>query len=178
MRALLLALSLGLLTMPAAAQWRLERDLGGQWFVGAHLGYAEVETDTGSVNPLVLHALGGYHFNRFFAVEARIGAGLNDKETDEGVRAKIRNYYGLYLRGQVPLSQYVHLYALAGALNMSLERDDQPLQARDSATDFSYAFGLDLLASEHLTVQIEAMRWIDKGDFDVTGVNLGIRYDF
>ncbi len=178
MRSLLPALLLALTSLPTAAQWRLERDLGGQWFTGAHLGYAEVETDAGSVNPLVLHALGGYHFNRFFAVEGRIGVGLNDKETDDGVRTKIRSYYGLYLRGQVPLSRWVHLYALAGALNMSMEWGDQPLQARDSATDFSYAFGLDLLASEHFTVQIEAIRWIDKGDFDVTGVNLGIRYDF
>ncbi|GAA4889792.1 porin family protein [Ferrimonas pelagia] len=169
----------------AHANWELDQSWTGHWYAGAQLGYSRVKGETGTANPASLHILGGYQFNDHIGVESRIGSGLNDDSFSEGLTVQLDTYYGLYLTGRLAMSDWVQLYALAGILNISMEFNDRPLdpaqfgQVRnDNATDFSYGAGLQLYATEQMSMTFEVIRWIDKGRFDVSGLNIGIRYDF
>ncbi|MBY5993324.1 porin family protein [Ferrimonas balearica] len=177
LRAILLTI-LMLLVSPVRADWDFSAINQGNWYLGAQFNYGQVDTQFGDANPIALHALGGYQFNPYLAVEGRIGLGVSDDETNEDITIEIDSYYGLYLTGTLPLSDWVKVYVLLGATDVNLEQDLDSRSDTFGSTDVTYGVGLSLLATERLAITIEAVQWLDKGDIDVAGLGLGVRYDF
>ncbi|SHI02095.1 porin family protein [Ferrimonas marina] len=174
----LLGVVLLLMFSPAQADWEWDFLTRGHWYTGLQVGYTETKIDAGTAHPVTLHALGGYQFNPYLGIETRIGLGLNDDTVVDDVEAGIDSYYGLYLTGTWPLTDWVKLYGLLGATNLDLEANDQPSQRSDSATDLSYGVGFSLYATEQLSLNLEVISWVEKGRFDVSALNFGVRYDF
>ncbi|MBY6187468.1 porin family protein [Marinobacter hydrocarbonoclasticus] len=171
-------LALALLALPARADWDFSAINQGNWYLGTQVNYGWVDTNFGDANPVALHFLGGYQFNPYIGVEGRIGLGMTDDETDENIHIEIDSYYGLYLTGTLPMGDWVKVYALVGVTDLSLEQDLDSRSDTFGSSDLTYGIGLSLLATERLAFTIEAVQWLDKGEFDVAGMSLGLRYDF
>ncbi|MBW3141430.1 porin family protein [Ferrimonas balearica] len=171
-------LTLALLALPSRADWDFSAINQGNWYIGGQLNYGWVDTNFGDANPVALHVLGGYQFNPYIGIESRIGLGLADDEAADNIHIEVDSYYGLYLTGTLPMGDWVRLYALVGVTDLSLEQDLDSQSDTFGTSDLSYGLGLSLLATERLSFSLEFMQWLDKGEFDVAGMNLGVRYDF
>ncbi|MBY5922703.1 porin family protein [Ferrimonas balearica] len=178
MRLRAIIMTLVLLALPVRADWDFSAINQGNWYLGSQFNYGWVDTQFGDANPLALHFLGGYQFNPYIGIEGRIGLGLTDDEAADGIHVEIDSYYGLYVTGTLPMGDWVRLYALVGVTDLSLEEDLDSRSDTFGTTDLSYGIGLSLLATEQFAITLEAVQWLDKGQFDVAGMSLGVRYDF
>lgn len=93
------------------------QELPDTWYAGAGWSQVDIDDDGLNVKPGVLTGLVGYNLGPNFALEGRFGAGISsDDLVFLGVRTEvdIKNYYGLFLRGSLPASDVVNVYAILG----------------------------------------------------------------
>ncbi len=170
---LTLALSSALLAGPAAA------DLNqGHGYVGGQLNYLTFDTGFGDVNPIGLTALGGYQFNPYLALEARIGVGLTDDSLKgmflDEISLELDRYFGGYLVGTVPLSDWVAIYGMAGFVDAKISAKMEGQSVSESDNEFSFGAGLKLYGTESAAFTLEYLVMFE----DVDTLNLGFTYRF
>ncbi|WP_051252482.1 porin family protein [Ferrimonas kyonanensis] len=145
-------------------------------YVGGQYNFMEVDGGP-SVDIGALSGRLGYEFNRNVAVEARLGMGVSD-DTLMGVDIELNYYYGVYLRGQMPMDSGFTPYVIAGYTKGELEASNDFDKAKEDENDFSYGIGVDFAATDNLDVGLEYMMYLDKKDVEVSGFSLGVTYRF
>ena len=142
----------------------------GKRYVGMNFGFYEQEfsdvSESASLTSLE-GRLGGY-INDNAAVEVRLGAGILGDEV--GASDVDLNYQlGAYTRVGALLDN-VFPYVLVGftRANIGLSNPD----VDDSETDVSYGIGADMHVS-NLTINLEYVQFVDRGDVDLHGFALG-----
>ena len=140
----------------------------------------------------LLDALGarlGMQASEFLAVELRLGTGLGTDDVDIGtmgfrVERELDYYAGVYARGSVPLNERVSAYAIVGYTHAEFSADllganlSFDIDLADSESDISYGVGIDVDASEAITLNFEAMRYMDAGDLKIDGASFGMTFAF
>lgn len=165
---------------------------GGAYAAGPYigLGYTQFQydndkydSDTLKNDGVVLRA--GMEFNDWIALEARGGMGLNDDD-DNGLNYDLDNMYGGYLKLSLPLSDQVHPYIIGGYTKIDGDMRYRGQVGGNTVTvkdnrdldDESYGGGIDVNLTDTLGVNLEYMRYYDKGDEKISGITVGLRSAF
>lgn len=128
----------------------------------------------------------GSEFNEFFSGEIRLGTGIekdsafivDEKNVIHEGKIEIDYFYGAYLRGTIPVTDYIYPYATLGFTNLQLEFKSPTLREQDSSSDISYGLGVDIRLSTNSDFNLEYMNYYDKDDIEIDGFSLGFTYRF
>lgn len=154
----------------------------GEGYVGGQFSRAtyEVSGVDDDVSPSAVIGRLGYFVVDNFAVEGRLGFGVGD-DSAFGADFEIDSIAGLYGVGHLPLGDVVSVYAIAG-----FSRGEATVSGRgvgggsysDDDTDFSYGVGLQAKFAPTLSGHVEYMSYLDKSDYEITAIGLGLNYHF
>ena len=145
--------------------------------------YADLDTEVdlnigfGDFSTPALMLNVGSQINPFFAVEGRLGFGIDD---DFGL--ELDSYYGIFARVGPPLSEKLAPYLLIGYGKAELETDT--VSADDN--DFAYGFGANVLVNETFAINVEYVNYYDEsgsagnvsGNISIEGIAVGFEYRF
>lgn len=123
----------------------------------------------------------GGSFNDYISAEFRLGLGLGeDNVSVSGLSIDLSLDYlvGGYFRLGVPLGEVVYPYIIAGFTQAELTAEAAgyggSVSYSDSDSDASYGIGVDFNAGEVVTINLEYMRYFDKGAIEVNGISIGV----
>lgn len=139
------------------------------------LSYGFLETEFGSTDfdtPTLNFAL-GTEVSPHLAVEGRLGLGVDD-DTNFGFNVEIDDYFALYLKPILPLSDTVSLYGLFGFAEITRETSF----GDDDDNDFSYGFGASAKIAPQWDLFAEYISLYDDDDVEISGFNLGANLRF
>ncbi|PCI60508.1 MAG: hypothetical protein COB35_08985 [Gammaproteobacteria bacterium] len=136
---------------------------------------------------IVTHGVGinlGYEFSPNFAVEFRLGSGLNSDNFLKSQNFRNKFYSGVYLKGSFPLDDQISLYGLLGLainvyeLDFSVENRD--IKLSDGSRGFASGFGFNIKQNKSLSYNVGVHYLNDsKSAIDaITSYQLGLKYSF
>ena len=148
-------------------------------YVGGGLTETSIDIDgvSGEANPTAVFARVGYQINEFFAVEGRLGTGL-DSDKLHGVKVDIENVYGAYLKAGIPTAVGLYPYAVLGATHGELKASARGYSDTGDDDDISYGVGVDYWVVPNVSVGLEYMKYLDMDNYEVSGISLGANYRF
>lgn len=164
------------LLMPAAAF-----AAGGEagFYVGA--GYSAVSVDldgtTKDANLGAATLRGGYQLNENLAFEARVGGGVADDKI-EGVKIKLEDTYGVYMKAGMPTSIGLYPYMLLGWTEAKLKASVPGDSTTDRNGDYSLGLGLDYAFTSKISAGLEYAQFYNKSDAKIDGLTLSVNYKF
>lgn len=144
------------------------------------LSYIEWKSKVGglpSYSAETLRVRGGVVLNDTFSLEAHALAGGSDKDVTF-IEHELKYGAGAFVRAATPAVSDLRFYALAGVSHLEVNHMT-PFGDLDRAeTSFAYGGGLEVLLMRGLSFKVDAMRYVDKSDFefDVLGAELGLRF--
>jgi len=167
------------------------------FYVGGQLSNTTLkETEASyseSTSFMVLSGLAGYKFNPYFAIEARLGSGINDEAyIDDGDRVtlSVARQSAIMLKGIVPINDAFSLYGIAGMAavkyDLSITGNNFTLSDSETLDGFSAGVGAEFNVSPQLALTLEYMQLpdktfgsgIDRFRLQTNSVSLGVNYRF
>jgi hypothetical protein len=156
---------------------------GGIQYAITDFSFEDISED---ISPTALIGRAGSNINQYISIEGRLGLGLSDDTvtTTDGVTtasasAELDTLIGFYGVGRVPLGKSSSLYGLVGLTRVDATTTSLgSASVSDDETDFSYGFGADIGIRYNLWVNVEYVQYLDKTDFDVSAIALGLRFGF
>lgn len=143
-------------------------------------GYSQLYVSTGDFNDGIdmgtLHLQGGYQFNDFFALEARVGMGVSGA-TFAGIDHDVDTYYAGFVKIGAPLDNF-YPYLLVGYSQGTIETEKNGVRSEWKESDMAYGLGLGYKVMPNLTVQLEYNNLLSKGDLTIIGFSAGLTYHF
>ncbi len=139
------------------------------------------ETGYSDVNPKVLRLRAGHNFTPNFSLEGHIGFGIADDSTSiMGFKAdmEIDYLYGLYVRGNVPLSDQFKMYGIAGYTNINATASLLGFSYSDDEEDFSYGVGIEIFSDKKVSCNLEYMQLTEKSDNEFSSISIGAKINF
>lgn len=120
----------------------------------------------------------GIQLNNWFDLEAQVGGGEDDSRRTFNPLSV--TYFGVYLKGYLPIGQRISLFALAGGGAVELTQTIGRREFSDDGGGFSYGFGLETQLSEYWDLTADYMRYTLNNDnlSDISTVNLGLKFYF
>lgn len=137
--------------------------------------YGLLETEVGSVDfdtPTLNLAFGG-KFNPNFALEGRLGFGVDD-DTENGVKVEIDNFMAIYAKPMLPVSDVITLYGLLGLAETEIDTNF----GNEDDDDISYGVGLSARLNNGIDLFGEYVSLYDDDDVEISGINLGASMRF
>ncbi len=166
-------------------------------YVGLDALCGRFETESGSCYCLgAVAAKIGYEFNKYIAVEGRVGYGIGSADFDAGGESKMKENYGLYLKPQLPISESLSLFGLAGYAKAKVESAGTGSIGLTGVVDEaspSFGLGLEYDVSESWSVLVEAVRLlhsvegtfvngsgttVNEDDLNLDTFGFGVNYKF
>jgi opacity protein-like surface antigen len=169
----LMCLTLLSCSLAAQAQYRQTRDYVGGSFVRSDF---EVSGESLDLNVLDLRL--GVDMVKWLHIEGRVGFGLNDKSIG-GIEVSINRLLGIYGVFSYPNRSLFRPYLVAGFTYAEVELLIPGIaRGDDSETDVSFGAGIDVQVSDGLDVFLEYMQYIDQDPIEISGIALGLKFDF
>lgn len=166
-------------------------------YVGLDALCGRFETQSGSCYCLgAVAAKIGYEFNKYIAIEGRVGHGLNSADFDAGGESEMKENYGLYLKPQLPVSDSLSIFGLAGYAKAKVESTGTSnigLTGVVNEASPSFGLGLEYDVSESWSVLVEAVRLlhsvegtfvngsgatVSENDLNLDTFGFGVNYKF
>ena len=167
----LLLLLLCLLTVPVYA---------APFYSNLTVTQLEIETDVDSAKPYVSALKLGYQFAKEFALEAQFASGAKDDDFGDG-KLEVDKMSALFLRigGQTTYND-VRLYLLVGRSKTEVKYKDGAVEVKDKFEGNAWGIGAEEYskAVKNMAYVLEYVRYNPDSDEKVTGITLGLRYDF
>ena len=185
---LALCLSTALL-VPAAAFAAGQRGDPGMVFIagtdpGFYVGggYTQIsDKEYGVSNEASLGAVflrGGYQVNPNVAFEARIASGVSDDKV-EGVKVKLDDMYGAYIKAGTPTLNRLYPYLLVGWTDVKMKASVPGDSTTDKRGGPSYGLGVDIYITHNISANLEYAEFYNKTpDAKIDGLSLGVSYKF
>ena len=153
-----------------------------QGYVGASISRVNVDVSgLSNAKPSAISLKLGSQSHPNFAVEARLGAGLSDDSINGG-DLKLNNYYGLYAKGILPVTNEFAAYALGGYTRGKVTLSTPTGSASDTDGDLSYGLGVDFSLSKNTALNLEWARLfkgsVSSRDYKVDALSFGVNYRF
>lgn len=159
---------------------------GGETYFGFQ--YAQIDEDELDLEPVVGVFRIGSIGDRGIGFEGRIGLGLSSDDISEtdpflgdiSLELEVDTLLGIYLVGQTTTGA-VSIYGIIGFTQLDFTVDvDLGIfgseSESDDESDLSYGFGAKFDVSDKLSLNIEFMQYLDKDDFDINAISLGIMF--
>jgi len=149
--------------------------------------------------PTALVARMGSFINRYLAIEARLGLGFSDDEItttgtntllgayDGNIGYDINSIFGVYAVGNLPVTDRFDLYGLIGYSSVDAEISFglsttkfgvSNLSGNDTENGLSYGFGGSVGVMENMSLNLEYMSYLDKDEFVLESINLGVLFNY
>lgn len=121
--------------------------------------------------------------DNLFGYEGRLGLGISegsdtiDSAFGRGeLEVDVHTLLGLYLNTRSSIGDLVSVYGVIGFswVRYDLIFNDTPLLYAEDESGLSYGFGIDLGKQDSVRFNLEFMQYLDKDDFDVSAVSLGV----
>ena len=145
-------------------------------YVGFQYSLITYDEDGDEAEPTALIARYGHFLNNWFAIEGRIGFGLEDDTLEVGsldIDVEVENLFGVYGVFQTGNISIVSLYAIIGYTQIDLEGSANGISADENANGLSYGLGVNIGP-----LSIEYMDYIEDDYYDVSAISLGYIYRF
>lgn len=132
------------------------------------------------VKPYVGTVRLGYQLARGLALEGHYGTGANSEDFGAG-KIEVDNVTGLFVRlgGQ---SSYngVRLYLLAGRTKVKIKYKDVAVAGEDTFDGNAWGIGAEEYSRsvKNMAYVLEYVHYNDAHDANISGITLGVRYDF
>jgi len=110
------------------------------FYLGA--GYSQFDDGDG-LKPTVAFAIAGVPLTKNWAIEGRFGAGVNE-DSNGFISAKIKSYYGAFVRGSLPAGDAVNFYGILGYGTGEAEASGFGFTASASESSEAYGIGAEL----------------------------------
>jgi len=149
-----------------------------------------VQHESNKANLAAIRGKLGAELNPYLALECHAGTGVSsDDDVDEFIsELKLKELWGLYVRGIFPLHERVKLYGLFGITRTEFEIELGNSRTEDYATSgYSYGFGIEAFPLENLSVALEFASLIDELELtgsreedepEISAITLGAKYYF
>ena len=140
--------------------------------------YNQVKVNNGKFNPWSGKIKLGYNITKNWAVEGQYGTSFKD-DTDQGVTLELKQVMGAYVRWGSDMHNNVRLYILLGQGRSVVEYTGSE-KHEDTLDGFSWAIGAEERSSTFKTMSytVEYTSYYHKSGQDVSGLSLGLRFDF
>lgn len=181
---IVLASTLVFVTESTLAESEGETYVGVQYAVG---NYSE-DGISQDFNPTALVGRFGRYFTPNFSIEARLGIGLQDDtqflpEFGSGLDATLEldTIIGAYATGHVDISESVSIYGVLGASKVkgTTRVPDFPgLRSTENNSGLSYGAGVDVEVGNDVALNIEYLQYLDKPEYDLGVLGLGLVFSF
>lgn len=174
-----LSLAAGLL-IPGAIQAQEASNTYGSIGI-SNLRWSDSEGTLDGINNSAIAFTVGYKAMKHLAIEAQLGTGVtDDKVTVDGSQVTLKNkeFYGVYLRPYLPVSETIELYGRLGYFSGKLSASGKSVSDTDRKNDLAYGIGAAFALSKSMSATIEYNQWFDKDDIKVSGFGIGIRSNF
>jgi outer membrane immunogenic protein len=145
----------------------------------ALIEYSEEGVSDASLN--AVYGRLGTFFGDNFSGEIRLGLGVGDDTVNfDGfdVDVELKNFFGAYLRGGVPVGESFYPYAVIGYSKGKIEMSAFDESISESESDVSFGVGADFSVAETVKVNLEYMNYIDKDGGELSGFSVGIAKSF
>ena len=119
----------------------------------------------------------GAYFGENFSGELRLGVGIGDDTVNyEGtdVNVELKDFYGVYLRGGVPIGEIFYPYAIIGYTKGKVEGSAYGISESFSESDASFGVGADFSFTETLKLNLEYAKYLEKDGVELTGFTVGL----
>lgn len=153
-------------------------------YVGAgcsQMRYDDEDPDTDvQVKPEAATVRLGMEANDVLGIEARGARGFSS-DSENGIEVEQDHLYGGYLKLSAP-TEAVRPYVIGGytKTKTTYKASLGPLAGSETnrEEDESWGAGVDVGLGEHVALNLEYMRYLDKENFELSGINVGIRSAF
>jgi outer membrane autotransporter protein len=142
--------------------------------VYGELGYswAQIQGNGFKATPGAVRGIVGYNLHPNLAVEGMLEGGTGH-ETDNGVSAKLKSSYGLFVKPKYDIGN-AELFARVGWARTNLDLSTGDV----SSNSFAYGLGAKYNLTPRMNVGLDYTRLADKNGVKVDGVTLGVGYNF
>lgn len=170
-------LSFALLFTAMAAQ-------AGGMYAGVNVGQFTYKDKEWLVTNAVVYATGGYKFNDYFGVEARVGAGgaATGSYVDAtfgtiNVESKMSSYYGVYGKGVFPITSSISAFGVVGYSVKNYDNSQTGAGITTTNNTYTssgvgYGAGAEFAVSDKISIKAEYDVLSDKISAVVLGATL------
>ncbi len=136
---------------------------------------SSVEDD---INPRGLRLRLGLRLNELFDIEAHVGGGRDGTTT--AFEKFSTTYYGVYLKGYLPVGRRSALFFLAGGAGVEFTQNLDTGKFSDDRNGLSYGIGLETQLSKYVDLSADFIQYTLSDDqfSDASAVNLGVKLYF
>lgn len=173
---------------PYANESYSDRGYAAGGYIGLNYSQYELDVDATSntIKPTGVTLRVGVELNDMFGLEGRIGTGIEDDTRSSGVGSvefELDRIYGGYAKLSVPVLEMLRPYAIGGYSEVrgrTSVRSGGVLLSRDtdSVDGGSYGIGVDVSLAGTLGLNAEYMRYLDKDNYELNAISVGIRSAF
>lgn len=151
-------------------------------YLGATISHVNFEaTNTEDANLMAIGSKFGIAFNKYIAIEGRLGTGITEQEDYDGIDGlslAMDYYIGGYLVAQAPVHEKFSLYALAGYTKAEATLEMNNISISDDESDFSYGIGAEFKATDKASITLEYQSLLDGADYQLTALSAGAKITF
>ena len=151
--------------------------------------YSQQSVDDASWDFGLVSGVAGYKLNDIFAIEGRLGVGVQDEEYSgvlNQAKIGIDNSYSVLGKASWPVLETLSVYGIAGfnktKYDFKINDEDGGLNDSLSEDGLIYGAGAELRITSNLSVNFEYAVLPELGDdevdFDVDSLSAGINYRF
>jgi len=147
-----------------------------QRYVGFQYSLVTYDEDGDEAEPTAFVARYGHFLSDWFAIEGRIGLGLEDDSLEVGsldIDVEVEHIIGVYGVVQTGSIGIVSLYGIIGYTQIELEGSAHGISVDEKANGLSYGLGVNIGS-----LSIEYMDYIEDDYYDVTAISLGYIFRF
>lgn len=160
-------------------------------YVGIQYGIGQYNEDgiSQEFNPSILIGRFGRYLHPNFSLEGRLGIGLQDDTqflpelgvSGQDATLELDYILGVYGTGHFNLTDSFSVYGVLGASSVkgTASLPSFPaIKSTENNSSVSYGIGADLGISNNIALNLEYMMYLDKPEYDLSVIGLGIVFDF
>ncbi|MFM2058369.1 MAG: hypothetical protein RLY71_2754 [Pseudomonadota bacterium] len=152
------------------------------FYGGASFARADLKVDGfKTVSPTALSLTLGNQIDKYIAGEFRYGFSLSDDTLQVNgvdVKAKIKDYMGVYVKGFVPVTLSGSLYGIAGYTSGKVSFSGPVATTSESDSGVSFGVGGSFAINRLTFVTIEWMRLLKGDDYTLNTLGAGVNFRF
>ena len=152
-------------------------------YVEGSYSWTKLESSGYSTTPHAGVVRAGVTFDKYWAIEGlgMFGGSQGDLNVQGiPISLKVKSAYGVYVKGQYPVSPHLELFARVGWLHASVEATatSYGVSASSSDSSFSYGAGFQVPFASGWYAQADYMSYYAKNGDSIRGPSIGVGYRF
>lgn len=147
----------------------------GRYYMDVSVTRQKITTENGKVKPYMGRVKAGFNYSDKLAFEFVYGGELQD-DVLNGQSIDVERMLGLYARYNTPFTNNLRIYLFAGKTRITLT----DVLRKHEFTDVTYGIGVEEVVpwQKDTLYVLEMTQYVKEGAIKITGITLGLRFDF